>query len=122
MALVAASLSFSYFFIVLSCKSSLRFAMQMETVSQPLFEFPDGVNDTVDRPENVISHRRNPERQFLESGLVPRASLQCPGAMDRATARAKSRCGGFITPEHGLTDAGRGTLISTRLIMCFTKA
>jgi hypothetical protein len=38
--------------------------MQMETVSQPFFEVPDGVNDTVDRPEDVISHRRNPEYQF----------------------------------------------------------
>jgi hypothetical protein len=36
----------------------------MEAVSKPFFEVPDGVNHTVDRPENVISHRRNSEREF----------------------------------------------------------
>jgi hypothetical protein len=61
--LAAAILSFSYFFIVLSCKSSLRLAMQMKTVSKPFFEVPDGVNDAINRSENVISHRRNSERE-----------------------------------------------------------
>jgi hypothetical protein len=38
--------------------------MQMEAVPQPSFEVPYGVNDTVDRPENVISNRRNSKREL----------------------------------------------------------
>jgi hypothetical protein len=53
---------------VLSCNCPLGLAVQMEAVSQPFFEVPYGVNDTVDRPENVISHRRNSEREFPNPG------------------------------------------------------
>jgi len=33
-----------------------------------------------------------------------------------------NRCGAFITPEHGLTDPGKGTLISKILINVIHKA
>jgi hypothetical protein len=42
--------------------------MQMERVSQPSFEVPHGVNDTIYRPDNVISHRRNSERKLPNPG------------------------------------------------------
>src|SRR5439155_6968411 len=33
----------------------------------------------------------------------------------------ESRCGAFIAPEHGLTDADTGTLIWESLLMCFIR-
>ena len=43
-------------------------AVQMETVAEPLFEVPHGVNHAVDRSENVIAHWRNSEGDFVDSG------------------------------------------------------
>jgi hypothetical protein len=62
----------------------------METVSQPLFEVPDGVNDTVDRPENVISHRRNPEGQFPNAGELREQAFSVQERRIRQTVGRKS--------------------------------
>ena len=40
----------------------------MEAVSQPLFEVPYAVNDTIDWSKDVISHWRDSERKFANPG------------------------------------------------------
>jgi len=62
----------------------------MEAISKPFFEVPDGVNHTVDRPGNVISHSRNSEREFPNRGELREQafSLQEP-IWIRAAGRAR---------------------------------
>jgi len=33
-----------------------------------LLEIPNGVDDAVDWPKNVVTHRRNPQSEFADSG------------------------------------------------------
>jgi hypothetical protein len=52
--------------MLLACKRSLTLAVQMEAVSQPLFEVPYAVDDAVDWPNDVISHWWDAEREFAD--------------------------------------------------------
>jgi hypothetical protein len=71
----------------------------METVSQPFFEVPNSVDYTVNRSEEVISHRRNSEREFPDPGAFGEQACSVQEPWDRATCSGESRCGAFIKAE-----------------------